>query len=238
MHYIFAIYCWITDYSQNLVPWNNNNLLSLMVSVVRNSDRAQQGQFVFAPQCLGPQLEESKAEDRNRLKACSLTSGSWLMLAIGGMTHMWPALMVWASSQHGGWIQRVSALRVRKPDGCPPVYWPNLGSQEVSSLLFLLLVKVCSGSKRGNIDPISFWRNVDVIMREERVGRDMSVQPSLESAICPTLFVFSFYYSLLHPWIPKVTCADCKKKVTSKSQNLYTKVDFLSYFAHYINPIP
>lgn len=120
----------------------------------------------------------------------SLTSGSWLMPAIGGMTHMWPALMAWAPSQHDGWIQRVSTLGVRKPDGCPPVYWPNLGSREVSSLLFLLLVKVYSDSKKGNIDPISFWRNFAVIMRDEHVGRDVSVQSSLKSAICPTLFVF------------------------------------------------
>ena len=42
-----------------------------MVSVVRNSDRYQQGLLVFALQCLGPQLEESKAGDLNHcLKAC------------------------------------------------------------------------------------------------------------------------------------------------------------------------
>ena len=42
-----------------------------MVSVVRNSDRAQQGQLIFALQCLGPQLEESKAGNLNHhLKAC------------------------------------------------------------------------------------------------------------------------------------------------------------------------
>lgn len=71
-----------------------------MVSVVRNSDRVQQGQLVFALQHLGPQLEESKAGNLNHhLKAC-FTYVWQLMLAIG--RNVWSPRVAWASSQHGG----------------------------------------------------------------------------------------------------------------------------------------
>ena len=44
------------------------------------SVRAQWGWLASAPQCLGPQLEGSKAGGQNRLKTSSLTSGAccWL----------------------------------------------------------------------------------------------------------------------------------------------------------------
>ena len=113
------------------------------------SGQSSVGKLVSAP--LGITYSDSKAEGVESSEvsfAHTSDSSCWLLAgssAGAGTSNMWPLHVAWASSQHGGWVPRMSVPREGEPGGSY-VTFCNL-ALEVMQHLPLYSVH-CSSHKR------------------------------------------------------------------------------------------